>query len=154
MAEKTIIQQALGINQVPVTVQVTIDGSQIFEGAVPTTEIPGPIPMPPAGQDAWSWSVDKNFWGTQTMSVTVQNGLMILCHTWINLPLQDPSRTRLHLKSPGDGFFYYDPLTAVAINGVVQNPPRSAEYSGQWMYAISEGDVLTCTVNIAQPTPA
>lgn len=151
---KTIIQQAMGINVVPVNVTVTIDGQQIFDGAVPTTNTPGPVPTPIPGEDAWSWAVAGSFWGTQTMTVTVQNGLMFLCYTWINIPARDPSRIRLHSKFEGNGFFYYDPLSAVTINGVAQNPPRTSELNGQWCYAIGEGDILSCTVNIAQPAPA
>jgi hypothetical protein len=150
---KEIIQQALGLNPVPVLVTVTIDGNQVFSGAVPTLDMPGPVPDPSQGQDAWSWGVPGQYWGTQTMVVTVHNGLMLLGYTFMNLSAQDPSRKKLRPRTQGDGFDYYDPFSNITINGIAQNPARSAQLNGQWTWALSESDVFSCAINIQPPEP-
>ena len=153
---KSIIQQALGIGVVPTNVVVNVDGVQIFSGAVPTVEISPEVPATEA-VDAWSWETAGNFWGEQTMTITVQNGGLFVCHTWMNRPNAgvDPVRRRLLPARTQDGETYYDPFSNVTIDGAPVPVARVLPtYDGQWTYFVSEGEVFSCTVIIQQPAPS
>jgi len=157
MPDKIITQRAEGYGGAPVTVTVQIDGATVLQGTVPTLDQPPPaLPSfwtPELGENAWSWTVDSNFDGTQIMTVSVDNGALNLYDTFYTLSDQPGNVYSLmysQVQEQGNVAFT-DPFTQVSINGVAQNPVREPEQGGQWVWQLSAGDVLTCTVNIEAP---
>jgi hypothetical protein len=155
MPSKTIIQRAQGYNDQPVTATVQIDGVTILQGAVPTLDqLPPQLPdfwSPTIGADAWSWTVDASFNGTQTMTITVDNGVMYLCDTRCTLSDQPGNVYPLAFLQQQGNVQFSDPFTAVTINGVDSTPIRDEGHSGQWVWQLSAGDQFSCTVNIVLP---
>jgi hypothetical protein len=155
MPNKTITQRAQGYSNQPVTVTVQIDGATILQGAVPTLDTPPPqLPdfwTPELGANAWSWTVDSSFNGTQTMTISVDNGVMYLCDTFYTLSDQTGNVYSLQFLQQQGNVQFSDPLTAVTINGVESTPVRDEDHAGQWVYQLSAGDQFACTVNIVLP---
>jgi hypothetical protein len=157
MPTKTITQRAQGYSSQPVTVTVQIDGATILQGVVPTLDTPPPqMPefwTPNFGGNAWSWTVDSSFDGTQTMTVSVDNGVMYLCDTFYTLS-DDQTGNVYHLKflQQQGNVQFTDPFTAVTINGIDTTPVRTEDSAGQWIYQLTAGDQFACNVNIV-PTP-
>lgn len=156
MSDKTIIQRAQGYSNQPVTVTVQINGDTILQGAVPTQDtLPPALPdfwTPELGVKAWSWTVDKTFDGTQTMTVSVNDGDLYLCDTFYVLQDQPGNVYPLPFVQTQGNLTINDPLTSVTVNGVLQDPVRDSEHAGQWVWQLQAGDEFSCTVNI-QPLP-
>ena len=157
MADKTITQRAQGYSNQPVTVTVQIDGVTILQGAVPTQDtLPPALPdfwTPELGVDAWSWTVAETFEGTQTMTVSVNNGELYLCDSFYVLQDQPGNVYALDFAQTQGNIEFSDPFTAVTVNGVAKDPVRDAEHAGQWVWQLSAGDEFACTVNIQPPLP-
>ena len=158
MPTKTITQRAQGYSNQPVTVTVQIDGATILQGAVPTLDTP-PLQLPDfwsseLGVDAWSWTVDSSFNGTQTMTISVDNGAMYLCDTFYTLSDDQTGNVYplIFLQQQGN-LQLVDPLTDATINGINLTTVRDENTSGQWVYQLSAGDQFTCNVNIVSPPP-
>jgi len=158
MPDKIITQRAQGYGNQPVTITVQIDGATVFNGTVSTLDEPPPaLPTfwtPELGVDSWSWTVDPAFQGTQTMTVSIDNGELLICDTFYTLS-DYPGKIR-HLAFGQDlgNVQVSDPFTAVSINGVLQDLIRDADHAGQWVWQLTGGDQFACTVNIlATPTP-
>lgn len=151
MPEKFITQRVQGYNNQPVTVTVQIDGNILLQGSVPTENISPPT-LPnlstDVGINAWSWTVDADFNGTQTLTVSVDDGILLLCDTFYTLSDQPGNVYPLVLKQTQGNLDFYDPFTAVSINGVAMDPIREPELDGQWIWQLQAGDEFTCTVNI------
>lgn len=160
MPDKIITQRAQGYGSVPAAVTVQIDGATILQGDVPTVDAPPPampdLSIQNLGVDAWSWTIDSAFQGTQTMTVTVNSGRVLLCDTYYTLSDQADTVFPLTLlQEVDDEWIGVDPLTAVTINGVSQNPLRSDDFVGQWVWQLDAGDQLVATVNIMNtPEPS
>lgn len=160
MSQKTIIQRAQGYNASPVTVAVSINNSVIYQGPVPTeNQNPPVLPdawTPELGVNSWSWPVDVEFQGTVDMTVTVNNGKLLLCDTFVNLTQPDPNPAityPLIYQRAESGLEIKDPLTEVKINNVLQSVPRDSTHVGQWIWLLKAGDTFSCKVNIV-PLPA
>ena len=157
MPDKIITQRAQGYGQEPVTVTVQIDGVTVLQGAIPTQDQPPPeLPdfwTPELGVDAWSWTVDSAFSGTQSMTISVDNGKMYLCDTFYSLSDQPGNVYSLKFEQEQANVQFSDPFTAVVINGVAQEPVRDPSHSGQWVWLLTAGDQFGCTVNIVPPAP-
>ena len=157
MPTKTITQRAQGYHNQPVTVTVQIDGATILQGAVPTLD--APLPQMPAvwtpdfGGNAWSWTVDASFNGTQNMTISVDSGTMYLCNTVYTLSGDLTGNVyNLYFSQTQGNVQFFDPFTNVTINGAEPALNRD-EASGQWLYQLSAGDQFACTVNIVPPPP-
>lgn len=112
MANRTVKFYGLGFNPEPVSITVTVDGTQVFSGAIPT--IDQAVPNVNAARSGYtfeellSFEVPMDFDGTKPVSLTVNNGAMIFADEQANytlLPnpvftpeqfqvLIDPNRTR------------------------------------------------------------
>lgn len=157
MPDKIITQRAQGYSNQPVTVTVQIDGATILQGAVPTQDtLPPKLPdfwTPELGVDSWSWTVDESFDGTQTMTVSVNNGDLDLFDTFYVLQEQPGNVYSLDFEQTYGNLTFSDPFTAVTVNGVLKDPVRDAEHAGQWVWQMHAGDQFSCTVNIQPPPP-
>lgn len=154
MPDKTIIQRAQGYGIEPIAVTVQINGANIYQGTIPTTDTPVPqLPeqwTPELGVDSWSWTVPDDFQGTNAMSVSVQNGIMLLCDTFVQEAGGDPKQ--IVYPHDQDGETTGDPFSGVTINGAAQTPMLSQGGPGQWVWKLQAGDEFACTVNIPVPT--
>ena len=157
MANKTITQRAQGYGSTPVTVTVQIDGVTVLQGAVPTVDQPPPaLPdfwTPELGVNAWSWTVDAGFDGTQTMTLAVDNGELYLCDTFYALSDQPGNVYSLNFVQEQGNITFTDPFTNVTVNGVPQDPVRDQDHAGQWVWQLGTGDQFASTVNIIPPPP-
>lgn len=155
MPDKIITQRAQGYGSEPVTVTVQINGATILNGQIPTLDQPPPaLPdfwTPELGVDSWTWTVDASFDGTQTMTVSVDNGQVYLCDTFYTLSDAPGNVYPLFFTQEQGNVQFQDPFTAVTINGVATNPVRDTEHAGQWVWQLSAGDAFSCTVNIVPP---
>lgn len=157
MPDKIITQRAQGYGPQPVTATVQIDGVTVLDGIIPTQDIPAPaLPdqwSPALGVNAWSWTVDSTFDGTQTMTVSVNDGQMYLCDTFFTLSNQPGNIYPLVIPQTQGNVEFVDPFTMVTVNGVPQDPARDSDHAGQWVWQLSAGDQFACTVNIVSPPP-
>ena len=153
MPDKIIYQRAQGYGSEPVAVTVQIDGTTVLQGPVPTLDTPPPsLPdswVPNLGVDAWSWTVPASFSGTQNMTVSVSNGQVYLCDTFYTLSDQPGNVYPLVFQQTQGNLQFNDPLTTVTIDTIPQNPVRDINHKGQWVWQLSAGNELACTVNIA-----
>jgi hypothetical protein len=161
MPSKTIIQQARGYNDQPVTATVQIDGVTILQGVVPTLDqSPPQLPdfwSPDIGANAWSWTIDPSVTSTQNMTITVDNGVMYLCSTFYTLPDQPGNVYPLMFSQQQGNVQFSDPFTTITINGIDSTPVRDGTHNGQWVWKLLAGDQFACTVNVVPPpteTPA
>lgn len=157
MADKIITQTAQGYGSQPVTVTVQIDGTTVLQGSIPTQNIPPPVLpdqwTPELGVNAWSWTVDSSFGGTQAMTVSVSNGQVCLYDTFYTLSDKPGNVYPMTFQQSQGNIVFTDPFTSVTINGISQNPVRDSEHTGQWVWQLSAGDQFACTVNIVAPPP-
>jgi hypothetical protein len=156
MPDKIITQRAQGYGSEPVVVTVQIDGATVLQGTIPTVDAPPPL-LPDSwtaelGANAWSWTVDAGFDGTQTMTVNVNNGALYLCDTFFTLSDQPGNVYPLLYSQEQGNLQFTDPFTNVTVNGLAQNPVRDPGHSGQWVWQLGVGDQFACMVNIIPPT--
>lgn len=157
MPDKIIIQRAQGYGPQPVTATVQIDGVTVLDGTIPTQDTPPPM-LPDQwsselGVNAWSWTVDSSFDGTQTMVVSVNNGQVYLFDTWYTLSDQPGNVYPLYFSRSQGNLEFSDPFTAVTVNSQPLDPARDADHAGQWVWQLLAGDQFACTVNISPPPP-
>lgn len=158
MREKIITQRAQGYGFQPVTVTVQIDGTTVLAGEIPTQD--AVVPLLPdqwtseLGANAWSWTVASDFVGTQNMTISVDNGIMLLCDTFYQQSDPPGNIWPLTFVQGNVGNVPIgDPFTSVTINGVAQEQVRSQSSTGQWIWTLQAGDQFACTVNIVPYTP-
>lgn len=157
MPDRIITQRAQGYGDQPAMVTVQIDGTTILQGEIPTLDQPPPtLPddwSPELGVNAWSWTVDAAFSGTQTMTVTVNNGAVDLYDTYQQRSDRVGNVWLLKYPQGNIGNIQLDdPFTSVTINGVSQAPVRQENSAGQWVWSLTAGDEFVGTVNIVPPT--
>ena len=155
---KTIIQRACGYSSQPVTATVQIDGVTILQGAIPTLDAPPPqlpdVSIHDIGSSAWSWTVDASFDGTQTMTISVDNGVMYLSNTSFTLSNDETGNVYpLSFIQQQGNLTVTDPFTNVTINGVEPPVARGENFDGQWVWQLPAGTQFTCTVNIESSMP-
>lgn len=161
------------------TLTVTLDGTEIFSGAAPVTnsdlpsgEIADAVNF---GSEAFSWTAEDTFEGTQALSVTVTGsspflmGMTKANKVWGDAPpgydRNDPTSPQptaaadtvfgpfYNVYNAADNTIYSDPLSDVQIDGVNQT---SGGNPGQHFWVIPAGSTFTATVNVrrgALPDP-
>jgi len=158
MPDKIITQRAQGYGPQPVTATVQIDGVTVLDGTIPTQDTPPPmLPdqwTPELGVNAWSWTVDSSFDGTQTMTVSVNNGRLYLCDAFYSLSDEPGNVYALSFPQTQGNVQFSDPFTAVTVNSLPLDPARDADRTGQWVWQLSAADQFSCTVNIVPSLPS
>jgi hypothetical protein len=153
MSTKTISQRGQGFGSNPVSIVSSIDGQQVFAGTVPTLDQPVVIGLDSTPQ-IFTWTVPISFAGTQSLSIDVTGGDLVLTFTGGDFaPMDGPSTrgpgiyTVLYHQTIGE-VTVPDPFVDVVIDGKPMS--RSAEPDGQWHWYIPEGTNFSATVNITQ----
>lgn len=160
MTTRTFKQLGQAFGPEPVTLTVKIDGATVFNGTVPTLN----LPVVPATQEEttevlFEWQRDITFSGVQKLEVTVQGGSVRLEKILANhvlvpnphvvpalVPGGDRQWATCYMELTEWGYML-DPKTNVKINNVDQPRNFGTEFLGQWKYMILNGDTLTCDVN-------
>jgi hypothetical protein len=179
MTTRTFKQYGQGYGTTPATIVVTLNGVEIFNGDIATLDQPLPyMPMPPGenvGVEIYSWTKDLTFQGTDSLQITVADGIFLMSQSVANYfkyPVPD-SPSGPYASSGPDNFvpFYYytvdgdiiaDCLSNVSIDGVAQTSIRVEGETGQWYWVLSPGQTMTATLNVLAgyestniyPTPA
>lgn len=150
--------QAFGAE--PVTLTVKIDGATIYNGTVPTLNLPG---VPAVGEETtevlFQWERDVNYWGVQKLEIAVSGGA-VRCERLVANHVMVPSPYSVPSLVPGGsrqyGPFYKhdtefgastDPKSNAKINGQAQPRTYSANTLGEWFYIIGDGEVFTCDIS-------
>jgi hypothetical protein len=168
MTTRTFLQQGQGYGSSPATVTVLVNGSEVFNGPVPTVDQPVPTAPNSVGvSDAnlFTWTNTVDFTGTQSFELTVNSGTVLLTDSYANYGFTDnPTPPTDNYPGGADayqeffqidigGTIYTDPFSGVAIDGVAQNPDRNGQ-DGQWYWTIPTGSTFTATLNVQAGTEA
>ena len=143
-----------GYGAVPVSIVTQIDGNTVFDGAVPTTDVPvpGAYPDQQLGLPCFDWVEPVlNFVGTKSLSISVTNGVFQIGQTLAQNNVGNTDQYGpVYLANIGNVVFS-DPLSQVSINGAAQTRPDDPALEGQWGWTLQAGDTLTATLNINVP---
>lgn len=173
MTVRTFKQCGLGFGAEPLSIVAKIDGVVVFEGEIPTVDMP--LPSPPDQipdsvnfSDAiFSWPGTVEFSGTSAMELTVEGtGTLFLTDTLANfvkvgnIPPSESAYDSFYSYSTGN-VIVTDPFTDPKIDGAEVVRDRDFDpanpLDGQWWYIIDSGSVFTGTLNITAgnvPPPA
>jgi len=147
----------------PVTLDVKVNGQQVFLNTVST--IPGPVP--PSGDvvcDQVLFEVDNTslfpttFSGYYTHSIEVTGGSGILINQILSnymsnrvgntlIPGNATGFVTAYNGNPVNSESTIDARSSVQINGVIQVPPLEAS-KGAWTWQVDSGSNLSCNLNI------
>ena len=160
MTTRTFKQFGQAYGNVPATIVVNINGSEIFSGAVPTENTVFPsFPNPEITvAELFTWTNTVDFAGTQSFSISVQNSPLLLAYTQTDYVMSNNVSAFSVVNTYDDGgVTVSDPFTNVAIDGVaMQRGPDNNPLSGQWFHIIPAGSTFTATLNIkagVEPSP-
>lgn len=148
----------------PLTMKVTLDGKEIFNGPVETVDEAGPD-WPnvtwPFGDELFTWTEDIDYAGAKEMKILVEgNGYVLLTTTHANYVCIEASLDP-YITLPGgsdvfngfysqiyDGYKVHDPLTDVVLGGLPQETSQGPEITGQWAWQIPAGMEFVCNLNV------
>jgi hypothetical protein len=143
----------------------TLDGVEIFNGAVPTgINEPGPDMSTvtwPYGDELFTWTQDIGFVGSKEMRIQVIGiGYVMLTSTNANYICIEVSTDPYYVTIPGgpdvfngfysqkfDGFEIHDPYTNIVIGGIPCSADNSAS-RGQWTWTVHGGSEFVATLNV------
>lgn len=162
MTDRIFQQYAQGFGSSPCQVICQIDGNTVFDGAVTTTNQPisdlvSNLPNLDytLNNVAWTWTGNVEFSGTQSLSISVTGSPLLLGPTLANNPYDVANIAVFHnfyvANIAGTG--YADPLSNVAIGGVLQTPPNNPSENGQRWWTIPAGSTFTASMNVDTPAP-
>lgn len=170
MTTRTFRQHGQAYGPGPVTIVATIDGTEVFNGVVPS--INEPVPTTPDGMNIttdplFSWDADMEYEGISAMIITVTGGSVLLKNTVANYSyaIDGPPLVRYPAIGGGEALylpFYayvyqdglvYDPLNNVTMNDVSYerdyiNTNDGSVLSGQFSWVIADGVTFAASVNI------
>ncbi len=165
MTTRTFIQEAAAYGATAVTVTASINGAQVFSGnvepvgsAIPSDQTAVPF------ANLFTWTNTVDFAGTSFMTITVENGDLLLGDSFANYaagnsqinPAQGNVDSYLGFYDfTIDGNTISDPLSDVFIDSIGQSTDRSTGLYGQWYWTIPAGSTFSATVNIeagSEPT--
>jgi len=157
MTTRTFKQYGYGISTTdqPVTITVTLDGQEIFNGAIPS-DIESS-----ADSELFTWEMPLDFAGTQLYELTVQNGSLHLGRTQCNYSVNDYNAPEdfgyCCIVQQNDNNFN-ECFSGVVVDGVQTDrvweplppvPDRVNFGLGQWHWTIHETFSATLTVQTA-----
>lgn len=166
MANRTLKIYGQGYGSTPVSLEITLDGTTVFSGAIDTVdEAWQPTPdlnantAPVIVTIADSALVPTEFSGSLPMTVTVTGGSAvylgdIYCNYSVGTSADDPTEgnaTGFHdcyFGTPTNSESTPDCRSSVEINGVVQVPPLDPS-QGTWWWMLPTGSTMTCNFNIS-----
>lgn len=164
MITRTFKQLGKAYGAEPLSMRVTLDGEEIFNGPVPTVDEPGPD-WPnivwPFGDELFTWTEDIDYAGTKELKIQVLgDGYVLLTSSLANYVCVEAS-VNPYITVPGgpevfngfysqkfDGYEIHDPLTNVKIGGVVQETDQGPTVTGQWSWHIPGGMEFSCNVSV------
>jgi len=161
MTTRNFIQCGQAYGSTTASITATIDGTVIFSGPISTLDTPipsrpdaatGPLPT------IFTWTNTVAFAGTQSYSVAVTGSPLLLGFTGADHCIANyAAQFNTIYTYEIDGAIVADPLTNVAIDGVVHTRgPDNSTLSGQWQWLIPAGSTLTAILNVTagvEPAP-
>ena len=178
MTTRTFNQQGQAYGSNPVQLAVKLDQVVVFNGTIPTLDIPVPDPSTvDTVSNLFSWTNDVSFAGTKSMEITVTGGTLILTQTLANYGISNTSppapppgekAPTTYVSTGPDGYTYIywkwlydinlvpekdnvpvvDPLVEVVINQVPQYAAPTPDTNGQWYWVIPDGGTFTAIVQV------
>jgi hypothetical protein len=153
MTTRNFKQCGQAYGSTPASITATIDGTVVFSGPVSTLDQPLPIlPEPSANITSptlFTWTNTVDFAGTQSYSIAVTGSPLLLAFTGADHCGNDVAQFSSTYAYEIGGITVADPLTNVAIDGVVQQRgPDNSILQGQWQWLIPAGSTFTATLNV------
>lgn len=165
MANRTFQFIGNGYGDTPVSLTVTVAGTQIFSGEIPTLN--EPIVPPPAYDPTTqvvlfelpdSVALNTDFSGSLNTTITVTGGYgvnfsEINSNYYLGNVQVDPNAgtvdhfSQCFMGKPVNSENSTDPRSSVSINGVPQ--PTSRPPDGCWNWLVASGDTMTYNWNIS-----
>jgi hypothetical protein len=152
--ERTFRQLAQAYGHQTAEVRVSLDGAELYHGAVRT--MPGPPPSLPnldlvISNVAWTWTQSVLFSGQRDLEIQTSHSWLLLANTEANVPFieHDAHKTfgSFYIRKQ-DGVEYHDPFTDVIINDVPQPQIHRPDQIGQRWWRIPPDSVFTAKINI------
>lgn len=163
MTTRTFVQHAQAYGSTTGTLTAKIDGTIVFQGPILTLNQPLPA-LPDSGfkieNNAFSWTNDVTFAGTQSLEITVENATVLLGDTLANyMPGHDGNGNALgnatafgdfYTVADDQGLTISDPFSEETIDGVLQPGAdvHASPWTGQYWWTLGSGSTFTATVNI------
>lgn len=165
MANRTFQFIGNGYGDTPVSLTVTVAGTQIFSGEIPTVNVPidPPPPYDPGSQVllfelADSAALNTNFSGSLNTTITVTGGYgvnfgLINSNYYLGNVQLDPNAgtvdnfSQCYMGKPTNSDNSLDPRSTVQINGVVQPTVRPPD--GCWNWLVPSGSEMMYNWNIS-----
>lgn len=161
---RTFKQCGQGIGAEPVSIIAKINGTVVFEGDIPTLDIPLPDQPDQVDPDVnfsnpiFSWEGEVDYSGTAEMEIIVDGtGTLILTDTianyvWVgNTPPSANTYNYFYSYKVGN-VVISDPYTNPKIDGAevvrVRDFDPTNTLDGQWWYTLDAGSTFTGTLNI------
>ena len=142
-----------GYGTTTVNIVAQIDGNTVYSGGISTADSPVPgswAPGPDPNVECFSWTEPTNNVTTRSLTIEVTNGMLQLGQTLAQGNLANLAEYTNIYSANIDGQDYGDPLTNVAIDGVLLTRPTD-ELPGQWNWDISSGSTFTAIINCNIP---
>lgn len=166
MTTRTIQITGSGFGSSPATVIATLNGNTVFNGTVPTINLPVPQPVSGAG-DLWiplfTFEIPMDFVGNVPMTCETTNSTTVVfasifanySNVWISG--NAASNTAGHYETCGPNAVVdvltlgqQDPRNTTTLNGQTYIPDRSPTQQGTWWWTIPQNTVLGYNLEIAQ----
>ena len=170
MSNRTVRIYGSGYGSVPATVTATVDGSQVFSGAVPTQ--PGPVPPLPgdgiATEVLFTFEVPIEFQGNVFLTTQVADSPVIFSQilaNYGNIYDKEMPPGGQYVSTGADGYIRSqgmpgpavspedlpaDPRSSVTIDGVQQTipDPKPLGESGTWWFVVPAGSTMSSNIAI------
>jgi hypothetical protein len=147
-----------GFGSTPAEIAVTLNGSTIYTGEVPTLDqaVPGlpNLDLVNSVAELCSFEIGMDVSGILPMTCTVLSGTVIFAQ--INANYCVIANTDPVIGTGPDGFYNIDGIgdarSNVFIDGVEQPINHTEEFDGTWWFTVAEGSVLSYDLDIVAGT--
>lgn len=180
MTIRTFKQLGQAYGSSPVQIIAKIDGIEVFNGVVSALDEPVPMmptATPIESQVLFTWTTDVAFEGTKAVEITAVGGTILLTEAFVNYSTASmEQKSELSYPTPvssgPDGYYplfgaeiladktgsaarstnilKLNYMSDVAINGIPLIQDTESGLDGQWVWAISNGKVLTGSINVVE----
>lgn len=151
MATRTFKQTGIELadTDTPISVVVTLDNQEIFNGALPGFPAPADLDVMDNHVDLFTWQRDTSEHGVFNMVITVTGGTLILGRTLCNYSADerdsadDFGAVNIIDRS---GVLFQDPFSSVVIDGEPSERFWEEPKVGQWVWTVSSSFSAQFTV--------
>ena len=166
MTTRTIQIIGSGFGATPATVVATLNGDTVFNGTVPTVDLPVPKPLSGAGElwvPLFTFEIPIDFVGNMPMTCETTNSTTVVfaqvfanySNVWISGNAESSTSGHYATSGPDNVVDVFkidqrDPRNNTTLNGQPYTPPRTPTNSGTLWWTIPQNTVLGYDLEIAQ----